>query len=245
MIFFLVDYSCHDSQGADKVLNALRIVAQYQIDHTISGVVTYHFSRPSDEEPEKLRFLELYASDKAFWDHSSNLTVSQALMITFNPEIRKSFSWWSFFSEDVEKNVRDTVATLNGIELSPIQEQFNLDSGKGMKGEPVLFIGRFPENIGIISSLESIEAIFSELALYHIVLRDPEGELHLVTLWSTQNTVINALEGVELPELEFQSSQVYNGSDKASSRLINVFEPWNPEYLTEPEAGYCLHPGYE
>jgi quinol monooxygenase YgiN len=106
MIFFEVEYSCFNPQSADKVLISLDKAAQYQIEHSITGVLTYHFSRPSAEEPEKLRFIEFYASEKAFWEHGLDPAVGKELMSTFDPNVRKSFSWWALYPNGAEKIVK-------------------------------------------------------------------------------------------------------------------------------------------
>jgi quinol monooxygenase YgiN len=243
-IFNLVEYTCFDSHGADKVLNALNKAAQYQIDNSITGVLTYHFSRPSMGEPEKLRFIEFYTSEKAFWEHGMDPMVNKELMSTFDPKIRKSFVWWALYSNDIGTTVRETVATLKGIEVSPVQEHVNLNYNIRYKLEPVLFVGNLSkkqENLQIF--LEQNEGLFSESALYQLSFKDPLGDFHIISLWPSQEDIINSLIQLDLPEMELYS-QIYLGNEIPPNHLKKIFEPWNPEFLTAPEAGYCLHPKY-
>ena len=243
-IFNLVEYSCFDTQGADTVLNALNTAARYQIDNSITGVLTYHFSRPSMEEPEKLRFIEFYTSEKAFWEHGMEPDVSKALMLTFDPNIRKSFVWWALYSNDIDTKVRETVATLNGIEVSPVQEHVYLEFNSKFNLEPVLFVAKFSKNQENLETfLEQNEGLFSEAALYHFSFNDPIGDSHIISLWPSQEDVINSLGQLDLPNMELRP-QIYLGKKSPKSPLKNIFEPWNPEFLAEPESGYCLHPQY-
>jgi hypothetical protein len=244
MIFFLVEYTCFNPQGADKVLDSLSRAAQYQIDNSITGVLTYHFSRPSMEEPEKLRFIEFYTSEKVFWEHSMEPMVSKELMVSFDPNIRKSFSWWAFYSNDIEKRVKETVATLKGIEVSPVQKHVNLNYKSRFILEPVLFVGKLSKkqnNLKVF--LEQNEGSFSESAIYQFLFNDPMGDFHIISLWPSQEDIINSLIQLDLPEAELRS-QIYLGKGNPTNRLKGIFEPWNPRFLTKPEAGYCLHPKY-
>ena len=244
MIFFLVEYTCFNPQGADKVLNSLSRAAQYQIDNSITGVLTYHFSRPSMEEPEKLRFIEFYTSEKAFWEHSMEPMVSKELMVSFDPNIRKSFSWWAFYSNDIEKRVKETVATLKGIEVSPVQKHVNLNYRSRFVLEPVLFVGKLSkkqDNLKVF--LEQNEGSFSESAIYQFFFNDPMGDFHIISLWPSQEDIVNSLIQLDLPEAELRS-QIYLGKENPTNLLKEIFEPWNPRFLTKPEAGYCLHPKY-
>lgn len=244
MIFFLVEYTCFDPQGADKVLNSLSRAAQYQIDNSIAGVLTYHFSRPSMEEPEKLRFIEFYTSEKAFREHSMEPMVSKELMVSFDPNIRKSFSWWALYSNDIEKRVKETVATLKGIEVSPVQKHVNLNYKSRYISEPVLFVGKLSKrqnNLEVF--LEQNEGSFSESAIYQFLFNDSMGDFHIISLWPSQEDIVNSLIQLDLPEAELRS-QIYIGQENPTNRLRKIFEPWNPRFLTKPEAGYCLHPKY-
>jgi quinol monooxygenase YgiN len=244
MIFFLVEYTCFNPQGADKVLDSLSRAAQYQIDNSITGVLTYHFSRPSMEEPEKLRFIEFYTSEKAFWEHSMEPMVSKELMVSFDPNIRKSFSWWAFYSNDIEKRAKETVATLKGIEVSPFQKHVNLNYRSRFILEPVLLVGKLSKkqnNLRVF--LEQNEGSFSESAIYQFFFNDPMGDFHIISLWPSQEDIISSLIQLDLPEAELRS-QIYLGKENPTNRLKGIFEPWNPRFLTEPEAGYCLHPKY-
>lgn len=244
MIFFLVEYTCFNPQGADKVLSSLSRAAQYQIDNSITGVLTYHFSRPSMEEPEKLRFIEFYTSEKAFWEHSMEPVVSRELMVSYDPSIRKSFSWWALYSNDIERKVRETVATLNGIELSPAQKHVNLNYKSRSIIEPVLLVGKFSkERDNLKAFLEQNEGSFSESAIYQFFFDDTVGDFHVISLWPSQEDVVNSLIQLELPEAELHL-QIYLGKENPTSRLKKIFEPWNPRFLNKPEAGYCLHPKY-
>lgn len=244
MIFFLVEYTCFNLQGVDRVLNSLSRAAQYQIDNSITGVLTYHFSRPSKEEPEKLRFIEFYTSEKAFWEHSMEPVVSKELMVTFDPSIRKSFSWWALYSNDVEKRVKDTVATLKGVKVSPVREYVNLNHGSRSILEPVLFVGKSSrQQDGLRVFLEQNAASFSKSAIYQFSFNDPMGNLHIISLWPSQEDVIDSLIQLDLPEAELRS-QIYLGKGNPTDRLRRIFEPWNPEFCARPEAGYCLHPKY-
>ena len=242
-IFNLVEYTCFDSQGADTVLNALNTAARYQIENAITGVVTYHFSRPSMEEPEKLRFIEFYSSEQVFWEHGMDPEVGRALMSTFDPQIRKSFDWWALFSNDIGAKVRETVATLNGIEVSPFQEHVNLDFNSKFDLEPVFFVGKSSKNQENLQALlEQDGGLFSESALYQLSFQDPTGDFHFISLWPSQEDIIASQIQVELPETELHA-QIYLG-ETLTNRIQKIFEPWNPEYLKVPEAGYCIHPKY-
>ena len=244
MIFYLVEYTCFDPQGADKVINALNKAAQYQIDYSITGVLTYHFSRPSMEETEKLRFIEFYITEKAFWEHSMEPVVSKELMLVFDPKIRKSFSWWAVYSNDIGSQVKETTAALEGIEVSPVQKHVNLKYRSKFKIEPVLFVGKISNNQDILKTfLEQNEGSFSESAIYQMMFKDPIGDFHIISLWSSQDDIINSLIQLDLPKIELQS-QIYLGKRNPTNQLKESFEPWNPKFLTEPEAGYCLHPKY-
>jgi hypothetical protein len=243
-IFNLVEYTCFDSQGADKVLNALNKAAQYQIDNSITGVLTYHFSRPSMEEPEKLRFIEFYTSEKAFWEHGMDPMVSKELMSTFDPNIRKSFVWWALYSNDIETKVKETVAILKGIEVSPVQKHVHLNYKSRFILEPVLFVGKLSKkqnNLKIF--LEQSEGSFSESAIYQFFFNDPIGNFHIISLWPSQEDIINSLIQLDLPEVELRS-QIYLGKENPTNRLKKIFKPWNPKFLIKPEAGYCFHPKY-
>ncbi|MBN2152125.1 MAG: hypothetical protein JW839_11800 [Candidatus Lokiarchaeota archaeon] len=218
--------------------------AQYQIDNSIKGVLTYHFSRPSAEEPEKLRFIEFYTSEKAFWEHGMDPAVGKELMSTFDPNIRKSFSWWAFYPNNTEKSVKETAATLGAIEILPVQNHVNLNYRSRFVVEPVLFVGKLPKNQIILRSFfEQNREPFCESALYHFVFTDSLGELHVISLWSSQDDIIDSLIRIDLPGLELQP-HIYLGKGTPTKRLRKIFEPWNPKFLTKPEAGYCLHPKY-
>ncbi len=244
MIFFLVEYICFDPQGADKVINALNKAAQYQIDNSITDVLTYHFSRPSMEEAEKLRFIEFYISEKAFWEHSMEPIVSKEIMVSFDPTIRKSFSWWAFYSNDIETKVKETIATLGGIEVSPIQKHVNLNYKSKFRLDPVLFVGKLSKKQNILKIfLEQNEGLLSESAIYQIMFKDPIGDFHIISLWSSHDDIINSLIQLDLPKTELQS-QIYLGKKNPTNQLKKILKPWNPKFLTKPEAGYCLHPKY-
>ncbi len=245
LIFFVVEYTCFNPQGATKVLNSLSKAAQYQIDNSITGVVTYHFSKPSRDEPENLRFIEFYVSEKAFWEHSSDPVVGNELMISFDPTIRKSFSWWAFYMENIEKRVKDTVTTLGGVEVSPVHEHVNLNYKSRFALEPVLFVGKWSKKYDYIQEfLEQNEGSFSGSALYQFAFKDPTGNFQVISLWPSQEDLINSLIHLHLPEGELRS-QIYIGKETPSDQLREIFEPWKPEFLTKPEAGYCLHPKYK
>jgi hypothetical protein len=244
MIFFLVEYTCFDPQGADKVLSSLSRAAQYQIDNSITGVLTYHFSRPSMEDPEKLRFVEFYTSEKAFWEHSMEPMVSRELMVSYDPTIRKSFSWWALYSDDIEDKVKETVATLKGVEVSPVQKHVNLNCKSRFILEPVLFVGKLSkERNNLKAFLEQNEGSFSESAIYQFFFDDTIGDFHVISLWPSQEDIVNSLTQLELPEAELRS-QIYLGKENPTNQLRRIFEPWNPRFLNKPEAGYCVHPKY-
>jgi hypothetical protein len=240
-IFNLVEYNCFDSQGAGLVLNALNTAVQYQIENSITGVVTYHFSRPYLEEPEKLRFIEFYDSEKVFWEHSMDSRVSKALMITFDTQIRKSFDWWVLYSEDIGTKVRETIATLNGIEVSAIQEHVNMEYKSNSNLEPVLFVGKSTQGQdNLLAFLKQQEGLFSDSALYQLAFQDPARDFHLISLWPSQEDILNSIVQLDLPEMDLYA-QIYSGQTH-TNLLEQVFKPWHPEFFTEPEAGYCLHP---
>jgi quinol monooxygenase YgiN len=244
MIFFLVEYTCFDPQSADKVLDSLSKAAQYQIDNSITGVLTYHFSRPSMKEPEKLRFLEFYTSEKAFWEHSMEPIVSRELMGTYDPNIRKSFSWWALYSNEIGRRVKETVATLKGIEVSAVQKHVNLDFKSRPVLEPVLLVGKFSkEQNSLKVFLEQNEGPFSESAIYQFFFDDPMGDSYIISLWPSEESMISSLIQLELPEAEL-CSQIYLGKEGPTSRSRRIFVPWKTRFLSKPEAGYCLHPSY-
>jgi len=244
-IFNFVEYTCFDLQGADRVLHALKKAAQYQIDNSITGVVTYHFSRPSAEEPEKLRFIEFYTSEKVFWEHAMEPTVSKELAITFDPAIRKSFSWSAVYSNDIETRLKDTVATLQAIEVTPVYKHVNLNYRSKSKLEPVLFVGKLSKGQEILRIfLEQNKNLLSESAIYQFFFEDPARDFHMISLWPSQADIIQSLNQVDLPEIEIQS-QIYTGKEKPTNRLIMIFKPWDPRFLANPEAGYCFHPKYD
>jgi hypothetical protein len=243
MIFNHVDYFCYDSQGANRVLEALRKAAQFQIDHSITGLLTYHFSRPKAELPEQFRFIEFYASDKVFWDHSSDYSVQQELMVTFDPDVRKSFSWWAIYSPDVDEKVRQTVSIVNGIEVSPIHCHYSLKPKGAVNGDAIFFVGRIPQDAVTLQTLKDSADVCSKESLYHIVF-EADGEIHVTTLWPTPDAVINTFEGLTLPDLAFQYAQLYLGANEQTPQLLDHFKPWNPELRTNPEAGFSLHPKY-
>jgi hypothetical protein len=241
-IFNLVEYTCFNPHDADKVLNSLSKAAQYQIDNSITGVLTYHFSRPSVEEPEKLRFIEFYTSEKVFWEHGMDPEVGKELMSTFNPNIRKSFSWWALYPNDIEKSVKETTITLGGIEISTFQKHVNLNYKYRSIQDPVLFVGKLPKNQNKLKVfLEQNIGSFSESALYQFVFNDPMGDLHIISLWPSQEDLIDSLNHLDLPNVELRP-QIYLGKAAPAERFKKIFEPWNPRFLTKPEAGYCLHP---
>ncbi len=243
-IFNLVEYICFNPHDADKVLISLSKAAQYQIDNSITGVFTYHFSRPSVEEPEKLRFIEFYTSEKAFWEHGMDPAVGKELMSTFDPNIRKSFSWWALYPNDVEKSVKETILTLGGIEISPTQKYVNLNYNSRSIHDPVLFVGKLPKNQNKLRIfLEQNARTFSESALYQFIFNDPMGYFHVISLWPSQEDLIDSLIHLDLPHVELRP-QIYLGKIAPANRLNKIFEPWNPIFLTKPEAGYCLHPKY-
>jgi len=245
MIFNLVEYTCFNQQGAETVLNALRKAAQYQLDHSITGVITYHFSRPATNEPEKLRFIEFYTSAKVFWEHSMDPEVGNELMKTFDPTIRKSFSWWAIYSEDIETNVKETVAILGGIEVTPIEQHINLNYASEFNLEPVFLVGKVSEEPSILQGfLNQKGEPFSESTIYQFAFTDQSGDLHLISLWPNQADLINSLRQLELPEAEL-GAQIYLGNVKCSPQLKQIFAPWNPKFLTTPNAGYCLYPNFE
>jgi quinol monooxygenase YgiN len=244
LVFFLVEYTCFNPQGADKVLNSLSKAAQYQIDNSITGVLTYHFSRPSMEEPEKLRFIEFYTSERAFWAHSMEPVVSRELTVSFDPNIRKSFSWWALYSSDIERRVKETVAAMKGIEVSPVQKHVNLNYRSRFVLEPVLFVGKSSkEQNALRVFLEQNQGLLSESTIYQFSFNDPMGDFHIISLWPSQEDVIDSLIQLDLPSAELRS-QIYLGKGNPTNRLRKIFEPWNPRFLTKPEAGYCLHPKY-
>ncbi len=243
-IFFVVEYTCFNPQGAAKVLDAFGKAAQYQIDNSITGVLTYHFSRPSKEEPEKLCFIEFYTSENAFWEHSMDPVVGNELMVSFDPQIRKSFSWWAIYSNDIEKQVKDTVTTLGGFEVSPVQRYVNLNYKSRFNGEPVLLVGKWSKTQNQLHGfLDQNESSFFESALYQFVFNDPTGDFHIISLWPNQNDIINSLIQFDLPDVEIRA-QIYLGKETPTNQLKRIFAPWKPEYRTKPEAGYCLHPKY-
>jgi hypothetical protein len=69
------------------------------------------------------------------------------------------------------------------------------------------------------------------------------GDFHIISLWPSQEDIINSLIQLDLPEAELRS-QIYLGKENPTNRLKEIFEPWNPRFLAKPEAGYCLHPKY-
>lgn len=245
MIFFVVDYLCYDVQGADKVLDALQRAAQYQIDQSITGVVTYHFSRPLIEYAERLRFIEFYSSETAFWEHSIEPSVSKELMLTFNPKIRKSFTWMVVYSEDVDKKVRDVVKTMGGVEITPIFSHSDLDIIEKSKFEPVFLVGHMSDKGDAIPILEKISTHFSQSTIYYFLFKSNSEGLYLIALWPNQDELINNLNRLTLPELNFSTIQIYHRPEVVSQQLIDAFEPWKPQFLIMPQAGYFLHPGYK
>jgi hypothetical protein len=105
-------------------------------------------------------------------------------------------------------------------------------------------VAKLPKNQNDLRSFfEQNGGAFSESALYHFVFNDSMGELHVISLWPSQDDVIGSLIRYNLPEAELQP-QIYLGKGTPTNRLRKIFEPWNPQFLTKPEAGYCLHPKY-
>ena len=170
--------------------------------------------------------------------------VGRELMISFDPHIRKSFSWWAIYSNDIEKRVKDTVTTLGGFEVSPVQKHVNLNYKSRFDGEPVLFVGKWSktqDNLQVF--LEQNKRSFFESTLYQFVFNDPTGDFYMISLWPNQNDIISSLVQFGLPEVEMRS-QIYLEKETPTKQLKKIFAPWKPEYRTKPEAGYCLHPKY-
>jgi hypothetical protein len=113
-----------------------------------------------------------------------------------------------------------------------------------LKLEPVLFVGKLskePKNLR--GFLEQHARLLSESAIYQFFFQDALGAFHLISLWPTQKDLINSLRQLDLPETDLQS-QIYLGDKSPTNHLKTIFEPWNPKFLTTPEAGYCFHPKY-
>ncbi|NMC05067.1 MAG: hypothetical protein GYA24_07650 [Candidatus Lokiarchaeota archaeon] len=105
-------------------------------------------------------------------------------------------------------------------------------------------MGKMPKSQDDLRSFfEQDGGTFSESALYHFVFNDSVGELHMISLWPSQDDVTGSLIQLDLPKTELQA-QLYLGKGTPTKRLRKIFEPWNPKFLFKPEAGYCLHPKY-
>ncbi len=170
--------------------------------------------------------------------------VGKELMISFDPHIRKFFSWWAIYSNDIEKRVKDTVTTLGGCEVSPVQEHVNLNGKSRFDGEPVLFVGKWSKTQDTLQIfLEQNKRSFFGSVLYQFVFNNPTGDFHMISLWPNQNDMIYSLNQLDLPEAEIRA-QIYLGKERPTKQLKKIFAPWKPEYRTKPEAGYCLHPKY-
>jgi hypothetical protein len=144
----------------------------------------------------------------------------------------------------VSKWRRKNRETLGGIEISPVQDHVNLNYRSKFALEPVLFVGKLPKNqITLRSFFEQNGGAFSESALYQFIFNDTMGELHIISLWPSQEDLINSLILLDLPEVELRP-QIYMGKVSPAKRFKKIIEPWNPKFLTKPEAGYFLHPKF-
>ena len=256
-----VDWESKDEESTKAILKCLNVMAKFQLDKPIPGVMVYHFTRPDPiNRPYFLQFTEVYKDEIVFWAHTDDQGIGEAFTEAFIPPDKNKlkstmFSYGPMLS--IDEKVKNACDYLKSLYPGTAAGYCFNNSPTFGSGDPVMMFCEISakdseSTADITAKLAELGKLNSNKAItFHVSIpeaKDFPTKIEMIAVYSTNQLLMSHFGDDNAKECVASINKLCDkfccqAYGKVSDKAQQVLKGQNIVVTVgQTDVGYVLHP---